>query len=157
MEWSLWNSFVGGSSRLAATVASTANIMIKHYRLTPPSCTSLALSLPSQPPTSHSIGDEKGECSANKLLPPSVLVYPLFRLQQRCISQRLNLPSYRSMIIAGTSFLIGAVFQACAKNTIALLFIGRVFWGIGECSVGNFVFTLARFAPCPLSEILLLL
>ena len=35
------------------------------------------------------------------------------------------------MIIAGTSFLIGAVFQASAKSTIALLFIGRVFWGVG--------------------------
>lgn len=39
------------------------------------------------------------------------------------------------MIIAGTSFLIGAIFQASAKSTIALLFIGRVFWGIGECSI----------------------
>ena len=38
------------------------------------------------------------------------------------------------MIIAGTSFLIGSAFQAAAKNTIALLFIGRVFWGIGKCS-----------------------
>lgn len=37
-----------------------------------------------------------------------------------------------SMIIAGTAFCIGAVFQASAKSTIALLFIGRVFWGIGE-------------------------
>ena len=35
------------------------------------------------------------------------------------------------MIIAGTSFCIGAIFQASAKNTVALLFIGRVFWGIG--------------------------
>ena len=35
------------------------------------------------------------------------------------------------MIIAGTSFCTGAIFQASAKNTVALLFIGRVFWGIG--------------------------
>lgn len=35
------------------------------------------------------------------------------------------------MIIAGTSFCIGAIFQASAENTVALLFIGRVFWGIG--------------------------
>ena len=34
-------------------------------------------------------------------------------------------------MIAGTAFIIGAIFQASAKNTIALLFIGRVFWGIG--------------------------
>lgn len=36
------------------------------------------------------------------------------------------------MMIAGTSFLIGAIFQASAKSTIALLFIGRVFWGVGK-------------------------
>lgn len=36
------------------------------------------------------------------------------------------------MIIAGTAFLIGSVFQSAAKSTIALLFIGRVFWGIDE-------------------------
>ena len=36
-----------------------------------------------------------------------------------------------SMIIAGTAFCIGAVFQASAKSTVALLFIGRVFWGVG--------------------------
>lgn len=35
------------------------------------------------------------------------------------------------MIIAGTSFCIGAIFQASAKSTVALLFIGRIFWGIG--------------------------
>lgn len=44
-------------------------------------------------------------------------------------------PARRSMIIAGTSFLIGAVFQASAKSTIALLFIGRVFWGVGKCTI----------------------
>ena len=38
----------------------------------------------------------------------------------------------RSMIIAGTSFLIGSVFQASAKAHLSLLFIGRVFWGIGK-------------------------
>lgn len=60
------------------------------------------------------------------------------------------------MIIAGTSFLIGAVFQASAKNTIALLFIGRVFWGIGKCSVRNLFRYSCTFAPYLLSEILLL-
>ncbi|DBA99607.1 TPA: species-specific tRNA processing, variant 3 [Trebouxia sp. C0006] len=53
-----------------------------------------------------------------------------------------------SMIIAGTSFCIGAIFQASAKNTVALLFIGRVFWGIGigfgdHCA---FIYT-AEMAP----------
>lgn len=34
-------------------------------------------------------------------------------------------------MIAGSSFIIGAVLQGAAKNTIALLFLGRIFWGIG--------------------------
>ena len=46
------------------------------------------------------------------------------------------------MIIAGTSFCIGAVFQASAKSTIALLFIGRVFWGIGKQSCSLTVCTI---------------
>ena len=57
-----------------------------------------------------------------------------------------RLPSCRSMIIAGTAFLIGSVFQAAAKSTIALLFIGRVFWGIGKCSSAQL-----RVFPCTLS------
>ena len=141
MEWSLWTSSAGGSSRQAVTVASTANTMITHCKPTPLSCISLALSLQSQPPTSHSIGDAKGEYHLLSL------ANPLSLLRQRCTTQRLRLPSYRSMIIAGTSFLIGAVFQASAKNTIALLFIGRVFWGIGKCSVGHLFKTLALSAP----------
>lgn len=53
-----------------------------------------------------------------------------------------------SMIIAGTAFCIGAVFQASAKSTVALLFIGRVFWGVGvgfgdHCA---FIYT-AEMAP----------
>lgn len=37
------------------------------------------------------------------------------------------------MIIAGTSFLIGSIFQASStKGHIWLLFIGRVCWGVGE-------------------------
>ena len=36
------------------------------------------------------------------------------------------------MIIAGTSFLIGSVFQASANAHVSLLFIGRIFWGVGE-------------------------
>ncbi|KAL0036126.1 hypothetical protein WJX79_004397 [Trebouxia sp. C0005] len=53
-----------------------------------------------------------------------------------------------SMIIAGTSFCIGAIFQASAKSTVALLFIGRIFWGIGigfgdHCA---FIYT-AEMAP----------
>ena len=61
-------------------------------------------------------------------------------------------------MIAGTSFLIGAVFQAAAKNTIALLFIGRVFWGVGKCSVNNVLFYTIALAPlCVLSEVVLLL
>ncbi|KAK9793166.1 hypothetical protein WJX73_001731, partial [Symbiochloris irregularis] len=54
----------------------------------------------------------------------------------------------RSMIIAGTAYCIGAVLQGAAKNTIALLFIGRIFWGIGvgfgdHCA---FIYT-AEMAP----------
>ncbi|KAL0041564.1 hypothetical protein WJX79_007531 [Trebouxia sp. C0005] len=53
-----------------------------------------------------------------------------------------------SMIIAGTSFCIGAVCQASAKNTFAPLFLGRIFWGIGvgfgdHCA---FIYT-AEMAP----------
>ena len=35
------------------------------------------------------------------------------------------------MTIAGTAFLIGCVWQAAAKKYVALLLVGRVFWGIG--------------------------
>lgn len=40
----------------------------------------------------------------------------------------------RSMQIAGTSFIIGSIFQAsacCGYNHRFLLFIGRIFWGVG--------------------------
>ena len=37
-----------------------------------------------------------------------------------------------SMIIAGTAFLTGSVFQASASSHVSLLFVGRVFWGVGE-------------------------
>ncbi|KAL3154027.1 species-specific tRNA processing, variant 2 [Trebouxia sp. C0010 RCD-2024] len=54
-----------------------------------------------------------------------------------------------SMIIAGTSFLIGSIFQASStKGHIWLLFIGRVCWGVGigfgdHCA---FIYT-AEMAP----------
>ena len=38
------------------------------------------------------------------------------------------------MIIAGTSFLVGAIFQASAMRHVELLFIGRIFWGVGKIS-----------------------
>lgn len=41
------------------------------------------------------------------------------------------------MIIAGTSFLIGSVFQASAKAHLSLLFIGRVFWGVGKPHINH--------------------
>lgn len=35
------------------------------------------------------------------------------------------------MLIAGISFLIGCVWQVAAKRYVALLLIGRIFWGVG--------------------------
>ena len=35
------------------------------------------------------------------------------------------------MTIAGVAFLIGCVWQVAAKNHVALLLVGRVFWGVG--------------------------
>lgn len=37
----------------------------------------------------------------------------------------------RSMTIAGAAFLIGCVWQVAAKKHVALLLVGRVFWGVG--------------------------
>ena len=37
----------------------------------------------------------------------------------------------RSMTIAGSAFLIGCVWQAAAKRYVALLLVGRIFWGVG--------------------------
>lgn len=37
----------------------------------------------------------------------------------------------RSMTIAGVAFLIGCVWQVAAKKHVALLLVGRVFWGVG--------------------------
>jgi sugar porter (SP) family MFS transporter len=54
----------------------------------------------------------------------------------------------RSMIIAGTAYCLGSILQAAAMRSIAMLFIGRVFWGIGvgfgdHCA---FIYT-AEMAP----------
>lgn len=49
----------------------------------------------------------------------------------------------RSMMIAGSAFLIGAIFQASAKSTIALIFIGRIFWGVGQPCICHLPL------PCP--------
>lgn len=35
------------------------------------------------------------------------------------------------MTIAGVAFLIGCVWQVAAKKHVALLLVGRVFWGVG--------------------------
>ncbi len=37
----------------------------------------------------------------------------------------------RSMTIAGVAFLIGCVWQVAAKRYVALLLVGRIFWGVG--------------------------
>jgi len=37
----------------------------------------------------------------------------------------------RSMTIAGVAFLIGCVWQVAAKRHVALLLVGRIFWGVG--------------------------
>ena len=51
-----------------------------------------------------------------------------------------------SMIIAGTAFLIGSVFQASAIAHVSLLFIGRVFWGVGEFPTQSHVCSAADCA-----------
>ncbi len=35
------------------------------------------------------------------------------------------------MTIAGVAFLIGCVWQVAAKRYVALLLVGRIFWGVG--------------------------
>ncbi|EIE26164.1 general substrate transporter [Coccomyxa subellipsoidea C-169] len=36
-----------------------------------------------------------------------------------------------SMKVAGTAYILGSILQAAASRTIAMLFIGRILWGIG--------------------------
>ncbi|CAK0787907.1 hypothetical protein CVIRNUC_011129 [Coccomyxa viridis] len=53
-----------------------------------------------------------------------------------------------SMRVAGTAYILGAILQAAASRTIAMLFIGRILWGIGvgfgdHCA---FIYT-AEMAP----------
>ena len=56
------------------------------------------------------------------------------------------------MIIGGTAFLIGSAFQASAKNTIALLFIGRIIWGVGKIKPCQQACTSATQLPAQCSS-----
>ena len=63
------------------------------------------------------------------------------------------------MQIAGASFIIGAVFQAstcCSEGHRFLLFIGRIFWGIGvgfgDHSVSRLAFSSSLLYSFTLSK-----
>ncbi len=54
-------------------------------------------------------------------------------------------------MIAGAAFIIGAILQASSKDTIAMIYIGRIFWGFGVGFGDHCAFICA--SPDPSSDV----
>lgn len=132
---SLWHNFQGGFSHRLETAASIASTTTNRCRPIPPLCISPAVWRLSLRLTLRSTGVARGKFETRRAVVRVLFcTSPTRGLRSTwCLLRTLHVD--RSMIIAGTSFCIGAVCQASAKNTFAPLFLGRIFWGIGKFAV----------------------